>query len=71
MGVSSATISEWQAILKACYIAFELRPYFVNIGNRLTKRPKIYFYDIGLMCYLLGIQEAGRLDSYPLRGAIY
>ena len=46
-------------------------PYFRNIGKRLIKAPKIYFYDTGLVCYLLGIRNPQELDTHPMRGAIF
>ena len=33
--------------------------------------PKLYFYDTGLACWLLGIREARQLRSHPLRGALF
>ena len=48
-----------------------LPPWSTNINKRLTKSSKLYFYDTGLLCYLLGIKEAKQLDNYPLRGAIF
>lgn len=70
-GVSSPTIKAWLSILEASYIAFLLPPYYTNINKRLTKTPKIYFYDTGLLCYLLGIENASQLATHPLRGAIF
>lgn len=71
VGVSSTTIAEWLSILNASYITYTLYPYFMNIGKRLTKTPKLYFYDTGLMAHLLGIEAAEQLDTHPLRGAIF
>lgn len=71
VGVSAPTISAWLSLLKASYIAYTLPPYFANISKRLTKTPKLYFYDSGLLCYLLGIEKASQLDTHPLRGAIF
>ncbi len=70
-GVTSPTISEWVNMLEASYIVFRLQPYYTNISKRLIKTPKIYFYDTGLMCYLLGIENATQLLTHPLRGAIF
>lgn len=70
-GVSSPTISSWMSILEASYIAFTLPPYYTNINKRLTKTPKIYFYDTGLLCYLLGIENPNQLVSHPLRGGVF
>ncbi|MDE6480977.1 MAG: DUF4143 domain-containing protein [Muribaculaceae bacterium] len=59
------------SLLEASYIAFLLPPYYANLNKRLTKTPKVYFYDTGLLCFLLGIEEPGQLVSHPLRGAIF
>ncbi len=70
-GVSAPTISAWISLLKASYIVYSLPPYFANISKRLTKTHKLYFYDSGVLCYLLGIEQASQLDTHPLRGAIF
>ncbi|MDE6342374.1 MAG: ATP-binding protein [Muribaculaceae bacterium] len=70
-GVSSPTIKSWLSLLEASYIAFLLPPYFANLSKRLTKTPKVYFYDTGLLCFLLGIENAGQLETHPLRGAVF
>lgn len=70
-GVSSPTIKSWLGILKASYIAFTLSPYYANISKRLTKTPKIYFYDTGLLCWLIGITTPEQLSFHPLRGAVF
>ncbi|MBD5229224.1 MAG: ATP-binding protein [Bacteroidales bacterium] len=70
-GVSSVTIKEWLSLLTASYIVFPLRPYFANISKQLTKMPKIYFYDTGLLCFLLGINSAEQLEKSPFRGAVF
>lgn len=71
VGVSSNTITEWLTLLKASYIVFSLSPYYANINKRLTKSPKIYFYDTGLMLSLIGIEEPEQLATHPLRGAAF
>lgn len=71
VGVTVATIQQWVSVLETSYIAFLLPPYFRNIGKRLIKAPKIYFYDTGLVCYLLGIRNPQELDTHPMRGAIF
>lgn len=71
VGVSAVTISEWLSLLAASYIIFELPPYFNNPNKSLTKNKKIYFYDTGLLCNLLSINDASALASHPLRGAIF
>lgn len=71
LGVSVHTIQSWLSILEASYIVFQLPPYHANINKRLTKAYKLYFYDIGLVCNLLRIQQPELLESHPLRGAIF
>ena len=71
IGVSYKTIQEWMSILETSYTAFRLFPYYRNIGKRLSKTPKIYFYDVGLACFLLGIENPNQLNRHPLRGALF
>ena len=71
IGVSIHTIQSWINVLEASYIIFHLRPFYRNIGKRLTKKAKIYFYDSGLVCYLLGIRTTEQLNTHPLRGEIF
>ena len=70
-GVSHATARAWLAVLEASYIAFRLPPLHANLDKRLVKTPKLYFYDTGLLCYLLGIREAAQLAVHPLRGPVF
>lgn len=71
IGVSAPTIRKWLGLLKTSYITFTLQPYYINIGKRLSKTPKVYFYDTGLLCYLLDIHNYTELQNHPLRGAIF
>ena len=71
VGVSATTISEWLSILAASYIIYTVRPYYTNINKRLTKMPKVYFYDTGLMAYLLGIESPQQITSSPFRGSLF
>ena len=68
VGVSSKTIKEWISILEASFVIIRLQPYFENFGKRAIKSPKIYFTDLGLATYLLGIENVGQLARDPLRG---
>lgn len=70
LGVSSHTINEWASVLEASFLIFKLPPYFENIGKRLIKSPKFYFTDVGLACYLLGIENINQLERDPLRGQL-
>lgn len=70
-GVSHTTIREWVNVLEASYIIFRLPPYHTNFNKRLTKSSKLYFYDSGLVCYLLGIDSPEHLSHHSSRGAIF
>ena len=71
IGVTQKTIKQWLSVLSASYILYTLPPYYENIGKRLIKSPKIYFYDTGLACFLLGIENEAQLQNHPLRGALF
>ena len=71
VGVSSKTIGHWLSILEACYIIYRLPPYFENFGKRIIKSPKIYFCDVGLVAYLLGIETVDQMARDPLRGNLF
>lgn len=71
VGVSATTIKNWISVLKASFVVFELPPFFENIRKRVVKSPKIYFNDVGLATYLLGIETADQLYRDPLRGGLY
>ncbi len=71
VGVSQPTIKSWLNVLEASYIVFRLQPYFENFGKRLVKNSKIYFTDVGLASYLLGIENIQQLERDPLRGNLF
>jgi predicted AAA+ superfamily ATPase len=50
---------------------FRLRPYLPNLRKRLIKTPKLYFFDSGLLCFLLGIRDPEQLRHHPMRGAVF
>lgn len=70
-GVSQPTARAWLSVLETGFLAFRLPPLHRNLGKRLIKSPKLYFYDSGLLCYLLGIRTAEELRLHPLRGNIF
>ena len=70
-GISQPTARAWLGILEASYITFRLPAFSANLRKRLIKMPKLYFYDTGLACWLLGIRQPEQLRSHPLRGAIF
>ncbi|MFN0117269.1 MAG: ATP-binding protein [Elusimicrobiota bacterium] len=70
IGVSLPTINAWLSICEASFIIFLLEPYHANIGKRLIKSPKLYFYDVGLASYLLGIENTKQIERDPLWGSL-
>ncbi len=71
VGVDSKTIKNWLSILEASFIIFKLPPFFENFGKRVIKSPKYYFIDVGVLCFLLGIEEPLHLSRDPLIGNIF
>jgi predicted AAA+ superfamily ATPase len=71
VGVSHTTVRQWLSLLEASYVVFLLYPYHGNIGKRLIKSPKLYFYDVGLAAYLLGIETPKQVTTHPLRGSLF
>ncbi|MCH9630160.1 MAG: hypothetical protein S4CHLAM37_01540 [Chlamydiia bacterium] len=71
IGVDVKTIKRWVSILEASYIIFLLPPFYDNLGKRVIKSPKIYFYDVGLVSHLCGITSQDVFEKGPLYGAIF
>lgn len=71
VGVDVKTIQSWISVLESSFIVYKLPPYFRNFNKTLVKRPKIYFYDCGLACALLGIKNENQLETHPLRGFLF
>jgi predicted AAA+ superfamily ATPase len=70
-GISHTTAREWLTILEASYILFPLQPYHRNFNKRLVKMPKLYFYDTGLACALLGLEKKEQVEMHYLKGALF
>ena len=70
-GISQPTAKAWLTILETSYVVFNLQPYFENFTKRLVKSPKLYFYDTGLLCHLLGFNETDSLIANPIKGSIF
>ncbi|WP_223550132.1 ATP-binding protein [Aestuariivivens sp. NBU2969] len=71
VGVDSKTIESWIGILEASFILFRLPPHHHNFNKRIVKMPKLYFYDVGLACALLGVQNANQLELHPFKGSLF
>ncbi|HLC06745.1 MAG TPA: ATP-binding protein [Candidatus Babeliales bacterium] len=70
-GITQKTANNWISILEASYIIFLLQPYHGNFNKRITKTPKLYFYDTGVACSLLGIKQSSDLELSPFRGHLF
>ena len=70
-GISPNTAKSWLSILEASYIIHFLHPYYKNFNKRITKSPKLYFYDTGLVCSLVGIDSAEQVKTYHSKGALF
>jgi hypothetical protein len=71
LGVSVPTVKRWLSVLEAGRIVFLLPPYFNNLGKRITKAPKVYFLDTGLLCHMAGIRDREHLLEGPMAGALF
>lgn len=71
LGVAVNTIKRWLSVLEASYIIFLLPPFHNNYGKRIVKSPKIYFYDTGLLSYLVGIDNELLYSKGPMAGSIF
>jgi uncharacterized protein len=70
-GITHNTAKAWISVLEASYLIFLLRPYHASFNKRLVKMPKLYFYDVGLATWLLGIRTKDQMQLHPSRGSIF
>ena len=70
-GINHKTAQSWLSILEASFIIYLLRPHYKNYNKRVIKMPKIYFYDTGLLCSLLGLTDKKQLQDHYLKGNIF
>jgi predicted AAA+ superfamily ATPase len=70
-GISHSTARAWMSVLESSDLVYLLPPYHRNFGKRLVKTPKLYFLDVGLACWLLGIRSPDVLTVHPSRGALF
>ena len=71
LGVAVNTVKAWLSVLEATYQVIIVRPYFANVGKRLVKTPKVYFTDVGTLCYLAGLKDPEHAAAGPMSGAIF
>lgn len=70
-GISQPTAKSWLSVLESSFIVFQLQPYFVNFNKRTTKTSKLYFYDTGLLSFLLKIKDAESVKISQHKGALF
>lgn len=70
-GVSHTTTRAWLTLLEASYIVLLLQPWHANLSKRLIKSPKIYFHDVGLAAFLMGLENEIQVGRDPLRGNLF
>jgi uncharacterized protein len=71
LGVDLKTVKSWFSILEQSFIVFFLQPHHQNFSKRLVKTPKLYFYDTGLVCSLLGIDNPADIELHWAKGALF
>ena len=69
--IDSETVTKWTGILSNTYIIYLLQPHMNNNVGRIIKRPKIYFMDTGLACYLTGYVSSETLQKSAYSGQIF
>jgi predicted AAA+ superfamily ATPase len=71
VGVDTKTIQAWLGLLENSYLIYLLQPWHKNLNKRIVKSPKLYFYDTGLLCHLLGIKNLSALKKHGAYGSIF
>ncbi len=69
LGVSNHTVMRHIDVLQSIHLVRRLPPLFRNVGKRLTKSPKLFLRDSGLLHHLLNIGSHEELANHPVRGA--
>ena len=70
-GISQPTAKSWISVLESSYIMYQLQPYFSNFSKRVTKSAKLYFYDTGLLCHLLKLNDAESVKISALKESLF
>lgn len=70
-GISQPTAKSWISVLETSYIVYQLQPLHANFNKRITKSAKLYFYDTGLLCYLLKINDASSVKTSQYKGSLF
>lgn len=71
LGINQKTVDSWLSVLETSFIAFRLPAYYRNFNKRVLKTPKVYFYDTGVLCSLLGIKNPQDMKVHFARGPLF
>jgi len=71
LGIDQKTVNSWLSVLESSFIAFRLPSYYKSFNKRILKTPKVYFYDTGVLCSLLGVRKANDLKVHFARGPLF
>lgn len=71
LGVSSHTVAHYLDVLEGAFMIRRLPPHFAKLQKRLTKSPKLYVRDTGLLHFLAGLRNPAELESWSRRGASF
>lgn len=69
--ISVNTARTWVSLLEASYIVYFVPAHSGSIDRRLIRTSKLYFYDTGLLCSLLGIENRNKVEASHLRGGLF
>ena len=70
-GIDQKTVAAWLSVLQSSYIIYLLKPYHTNFNKRVIKTPKLYFYDTGVACSLLGINNVKQITQHVAKGFLF
>ncbi len=70
-GISQPTAKSWLSVLETSYVVYLIQPFHQNFNKRITKSPKLYFYDTGLVSFLLKIENASSLKTSSYKGNLF
>lgn len=71
LGIDGTTVRRWLNVLETSGIIVNMPAYSNNLGKRVVRRPKLHFLDVGLACFLCGIEDEESLSKSPMRGALF
>ncbi len=71
VGIDNKTAERWLSLLTTSGLVYLLNPYSGNTIKRIVKRPKLYFMDTGLACYLSLWNNPRSLENSAMAGAMF